>query len=237
MVLRKKRYGSPTIFHVTSRGMRLSPIFHQEKDYLKFITILDNTYNYSPYNLYAYCLMKNHYHLLIGLKEIPLLKIMHSINGAYASFFNKTYNLQEQPFQNRYTAHPVPTDYALMTVSAYIHNNPRVAKMTTDPVTYQWSSYPYYCTPDLIAEPASHPLFQPDVITQNKLFTNQPHTSKWSTLTQSPISPRSPPEAFTREKIRQLFPTPLHHYYPRFVDREWTLHNLQKTKSYNKLEE
>ncbi|MDG5786655.1 transposase [Evansella sp. AB-P1] len=227
----KKKWYPGAIYHVTSRGNRRSPLFLEEKDFLKFISILDDTFQWTPYNLHAYCLMTNHYHLLIGTKSDPLQKLMHAINGSYAIWFNKKYHLSGHVFENRYTRHPVPSDYAFMTTSAYIHNNPRAAKLMEDPIHYPWSSYSLYCHPEiqLGTFAITSPIIKENTVDKKHLFRLQPQPWEWNKIAPSTIATRSPPKAFTRERIRQLFPTPLHLYYSNYVEREWKLKQLQKS--------
>lgn len=235
----RRQWFPGAIYHVISRGVNRSPIFLHEKDYEKFLSILDNTLHYSPFNLHAYCLMSNHYHLLLGTKKDPLMKIMHAVNGAYASWFNKKYDHSGHVFQSRYTASPVPSDYAMMTVSAYIHNNPRTANITSNPEDYPWSSYQYYCIPDIIAERNPKPFDTASTTTPGEETAYA--MEALSRLHSPPIlpgcAPRSPPHAFTTDRLRQLFPTPLHHYYPRFTEREWKLRVLQKSALLTKKQE
>ncbi|SDZ33959.1 REP element-mobilizing transposase RayT [Evansella caseinilytica] len=227
----KRAWYPGAIYHVISRGVRRTPIFLEQRDFEKFITILNDTLLYSPYHLHAYCLMTNHYHLLIGTKDSPLRKIMHSINGAYATWFNKKYNLSGHVFENRYSCHPVPSDYGFMSVSAYIHNNPRAAKICSNPFHYPWSSYHHYALPDIVPDFVNKNPKADSTIAPANLFFMHPDPRYWSTASLTNRPPRSPPKAFTKERLRQLFPTPLHLHYPQYVDREWKLSLLQKSNA------
>ncbi|MBU9712796.1 transposase [Evansella tamaricis] len=242
MPIPKRQWYPGAIYHVISRGIRRSPIFLCPGDFIKFNRVLDNTLQYTPYHLHAYCLMTNHYHLLVGTKSDPLHKIMHSINGSYATWFNKKYKLSGHVFENRYSSHPVPSDYGLMAVSAYIHNNPLAANMIDDPIYYPWSSLQYYVNPELTA---GSPHFSQSIserktfnlslnikesVPVNSLVDTYPNPSEWSSfIVPNPPSGSPPPKAFTRERIRQLFPVPLHIYYKKYVEREWKLHCIQKS--------
>ncbi|MDQ0254549.1 REP element-mobilizing transposase RayT [Evansella vedderi] len=241
MPVRKRQWYPGAIYHVINRGIRKTPIFLCEEDYNKFYSILDDAFLYSPYALHAYCLMTNHYHLLIQTKEQPLAKLMHAINTPYAIWFNQKYKLTGPLFQNRYSSHPVPSDYGLMTVSAYIHNNPREANICEDPSKYRHSSCSQYVTPDLIADQNSiftgtameeYPSLSLEknlsLPTEN-LFYFQANPSDWNRFLTADFTPRSPPKAFSKDRIRQLFPVPLHQHYSRYIEREWKLKQIQKS--------
>ncbi|MBU9722268.1 MULTISPECIES: transposase [Bacillaceae] len=223
-----KRQNYPgAVYHVISRGVRRSPIFLSTNDYLQFFRILNNTMEYAPFKLHAYCLMTNHYHLLISTQMDPLNKVMHCINGSYATWFNKKYKLSGHVFENRYASHPVPSDYKIMTVSAYIHNNPLAANITDDPIKYPWSSYYHYATPEIISKPVIRGgTSVQETLPKNLLFASRPNPSEWKNSSIT-YPPQPPPKCFTRDKIRQLFPIPLHIHYQNYVKREWKLSCIQ----------
>jgi REP element-mobilizing transposase RayT len=94
--------------------------------------------------IHAYCLMDNHYHILIETPLGNLSKIMQHINSAYTTYFNLKRERSGHLFQGRYRSILVEVDEYAKELSRYIHLNPVRAKMVKTPEEYQWSSYSYY---------------------------------------------------------------------------------------------
>lgn len=131
-------------YHVIARGNQKQKIFKETPDYDKyhqFLTIYKNRYHYA---LYAYILMRNHVHLLIETKEIPLSKIMQGINQSYTLYFNRKYRQVGHLFQGRYKAILCDRDEYLLSLLKYIHNNPVRAKIAETLDQYRWSSHLAY---------------------------------------------------------------------------------------------
>ena len=96
------------------------------------------------FKLHAYCLMNNHFHLLIQSATHSPSKIMQTILQRYSSYFNRTYQTQGHVFQDGFHAVHVDQENYFLNVSKYIHLNPVVAGMVAKPEDYQWSSYNSY---------------------------------------------------------------------------------------------
>jgi putative transposase len=132
------------IHHVYTRGVRKSPIFHDDKDRIFFMRCLQRTKVRLPFDLLSYCLMTNHYHLQIKIGDASLGKVMHYINTLYAGYINYRYRFVGHLFQNRYH-NIVVNDYKyLIALNRYIHLNPVYAKMVLHPADYPWSSCGVY---------------------------------------------------------------------------------------------
>ena len=129
---------STKIYHCVLRGVDKRDIFMDDQDRYKFIDELKETKEKCKFDLYAFCLMNNHVHLLIYDKEDKLSKIMHSIALNYSIYFNLKYERTGHLFQNRYFSSQVETNEYLMKVQKYIHQNPPFMQ------TYKWSSYREY---------------------------------------------------------------------------------------------
>ncbi len=86
---RKKRMESIGYYHIINRGVERRCIFMDEKDYLKFLEILDESAKTYTFEVYAYALMGNHYHLLLKTTALNLSLLMRQINGRYSIYFNK----------------------------------------------------------------------------------------------------------------------------------------------------
>ncbi len=141
---RKARMKSSTkVYHVILRGNAKQDIFLEEQDYSKFIKEICNTKEKYLYELYAYCLMTNHVHLILYDKNENLSKILQSLTVSYSSYWNKKYERVGHLFQNRFLSKNVETEGYLKNLCRYIHQNPTksgIAKMEE----YQWSSYQEY---------------------------------------------------------------------------------------------
>ncbi len=129
------------LYHVTSRGNAKNPIFVNEKDKGSFLDILYAAAKKYHLVCHAYCLMHNHYHLLIETPEANLSKGIRQLNGVYTQRFNKRHRRTGHVFEGRYKATLVDKDSYLLEVARYIVLNPVRARMTDDPRQYRFSSY------------------------------------------------------------------------------------------------
>ncbi|MEW9674050.1 transposase [Ammoniphilus sp. 3BR4] len=144
---RKPRIWHPGVaYHVTGRGNQRAKLFKDDLDYEVFLSIMSLANQKTPFQLYAYCLMPNHYHLLLSTEDHPISQVMARINKGFANYFNNRYGVSGHVFEKRFYSHPVTEGYGLAYVSRYIHNNPVVAQLTESPAAYPWSSYPQYLT-------------------------------------------------------------------------------------------
>lgn len=131
-------------YHVTSRGNEQKDVFKSQKDREKFLDYLVSATERYGAVLHAYCLMTNHYHLLLETPDGNLSQIMRHINGAYTTYFNVKRKRAGHLFQGRYKAILVEFDEYAMELTRYIHLNPVRAGMVVLPEEYSWSSYRSY---------------------------------------------------------------------------------------------
>ena len=142
---RKPRVHCPgVLYHVISRGNQRQDIFLDDKDLEAFLSYLFEYKTRYSFHLYAYCLMKNHFHLLLGVEEAPLGKVMQSLLFRYTRYFNKRYGKVGHLFQGRYRAILCDKDAYLLELVRYVHLNPIRAKVVTDPERYPWTSHLSY---------------------------------------------------------------------------------------------
>lgn len=143
------------VYHVISRGVKQSIIFQSDDDRHDFLRLIRLTRDEEPFRLLDYCLMDNHYHLLMQPTGGSLSKIMQSINSVYANRYNLRHGLSGHVLQGRFHSIPVETDKYLTTVSRYIHLNPVRAGIVNAPEDYRWSNYRAMIRGehDLLAEP------------------------------------------------------------------------------------
>lgn len=131
-------------YHITSRGNERKDVFKSRRDREKFLEYLDSATERYDARIHAFCLMNNHYHLLLETPSGNLPQIMRHINGAYTTYFNVKRNRAGHLFQGRYKAILVEKDEYAKELSRYIHLNPVRAKMVKTPEEYAWSSYNFY---------------------------------------------------------------------------------------------
>ena len=135
-----KKISSTKVYHIILRGNDRQDIFYDEQDYYKFFKIIKNLKIKYQYDIYAYCLMSNHVHVIIYDKNMQLSKIIQSMAISYASYFAKKYNKEGHLFQNRFLSKTVETKAYLYRLCKYIHQNPLKAGISSTE-KYRWSSY------------------------------------------------------------------------------------------------
>ncbi len=129
------------VYHVTSRGNARSDIFHSASDRETFLKILSGVVQRFNWLCHAYCLMDNHYHLLIETPDGNLSKGMRHLNGVYTQKYNWLHQKTGHVFQGRYKAILVEKDSYLLELCRYVVLNPVRAGMTEKPEQWIWSSY------------------------------------------------------------------------------------------------
>lgn len=128
-------------YHVIQRGIERRKIFHYDKDYERFLTYLSLAHRSYGIHIHTYCLMPNHYHLIIETPKANLKEAMHMINTAYSVYYNKKNRRIGPLYQGRYKSPLIEADEYVQHVSRYIHLNPVKAKIAETPEGYKWSSY------------------------------------------------------------------------------------------------
>lgn len=144
MSRKARQLSSTKIYHVMIRGNRKEDIFLEDEDKRRFIKILKKIKQKDEYELYAFCLMNNHVHLLIKEKNEHISRIMKRINISYVNYFNQKYQQIGHLFQDRYRSEPIENDSYLLAVLSYIHNNPVNAFIVKNLEEYPWCSYYIY---------------------------------------------------------------------------------------------
>ena len=131
-------------YHITSRGIERRSIFHNNGERLKFLAYLESATERYNAVIHAYCLMNNHYHLLLETPAGNLSQIMRHINGAYTSYFNTKRRRAGHLFQGRFKGIVIDADDYAKELSRYIHLNPVRTGIVEKPEQYRWSSYAAY---------------------------------------------------------------------------------------------
>jgi len=161
-----KNFAPGAIVHVYNRGNNREKIFHDQGDYKAFLFRVGLALGIEPeilqkenllsvpysririnadrnlFKLHAFCLMPNHFHLLIEQTgDIPVSKLISQLCTSYAMYVNKKYKRVGHVFQDKFKAVLIENNPQLMWISAYIHMNPVKAKLVKHPSEYKWSSY------------------------------------------------------------------------------------------------
>lgn len=127
-----------------NRGRRGEAVFESKEDHQRFIEILQEAIELFSLRISAYCLMTNHYHLLVQTPDANLARCMRHINGVYTQRFNAQYGYDGPLFKGRYKAILVGQDSYLLQLVRYIHKNPIRAGIVERAERYQWSSHRGY---------------------------------------------------------------------------------------------
>ncbi|MFW2440166.1 MAG: transposase [Arenicellales bacterium] len=132
--------------HVMNRGRGRMTIFHDDAYYEVFLETLQEASKRFDAVIHAYCLMKNHYHLLIETPRANLSRIMRHVNGVYTQRYNRLRGTDGPLFRGRFKSILVDEDTYLLRFSRYIHRNPIETKkpVVNTLADYPWSSYPAY---------------------------------------------------------------------------------------------
>ena len=129
------------LYHVTSRGNRQENIYLDDVDRSGFLAVLGNVCDRFQWTLHAYCLMTNHYHLVLETVDANLSRGMRQLNGVYTQRFNRHHGCVGHVFQGRYKAILVQKDAYLLALSRYVVLNPVRAQLVDQPGDWSWSSY------------------------------------------------------------------------------------------------
>lgn len=151
-----KKFAVDSYYHIYNRANGKEKIFLDDQDFGFFMLRLNQNlypdknksiFRSTPlpegsFSLINYCLMPNHYHLLIKQnKDIPTSKLISRVCTSYSKYFNKKYKRVGHIFQDQFKQVNIDSNDYLLWLSAYIHQNPRVAGLIKKPIDYRWSSY------------------------------------------------------------------------------------------------
>lgn len=131
-------------YHVMNRGLNYQDIFHNNKEREMFLELLIEIHNRYRIEIHAYCLMSNHYHLLVRTPLGNLSRGMRHLNSIYTQRYNSLTKRDGSLFRGRYKSILIDADEYLVQVSRYIHLNPVVAGLVKQAEKYRWSSYKMY---------------------------------------------------------------------------------------------
>ena len=150
------------IYHIIARGTGKQLIFEDDGDRMAFLGLMTSLLKKSRVELYAWCLMGNHVHLILHGDLPEVSRFMQRLLGTYAHIFNEKTGRVGHLFQERFKSQAIEDDEQLLTVLAYIHHNPVAAGLDAYD-TYRWSSYREYleepglCSTDFILSLFANP--------------------------------------------------------------------------------
>ena len=153
MARKARRHSNTGIYHVMLRGINRQDLYHEESDYLFFLERLhllahpknEKNEPASPLcDIYAYCLMTNHVHVMLATKEKELSDVVKPLAISYARYYNTKYSRCGYLFQDRFKSEPVDNLNYVVTLFRYIHQNPVKAGIAEAVEEYPWSSWHDY---------------------------------------------------------------------------------------------
>jgi putative transposase len=148
------------VFHVVQRGNNKQTVFREEEDFEKFLSIIRKYISKFKVEIYHYCLMKNHIHILLKIfKKETLAKIMQGIFQSYRFYYKRKYGYIGYLYQGRYKSQLIQDDSYLSECGRYIERNPVRAGIVKRPYDYKWSSCKHYVYGE-----------GDDIITENPLY-------------------------------------------------------------------
>ena len=140
-----RSYSQSGIYHILFRGINQQNIFEEKADYERFIEITANVKSQMEFEIYAYCLMNNHVHIVMKEKcEKDISLIMKRILTGYVRWYNIKYGRSGALIANRYKSVPVEVDEYFLELIRYVHQNPIKAGIAKKPEDYLYSSYTEY---------------------------------------------------------------------------------------------
>lgn len=131
-------------YHVMNRGRNRGLIYSCREDYLLFLETIGEACRLYNVSLSSYCLMSNHYHLLVQTPEGNLSRFMRHLNGVYTQRYNRKHKKDSSLFRGRYKGILIQEDPYLLQVMKYIHFNPMKAKIAAKVEDYEWCSHRYF---------------------------------------------------------------------------------------------
>ena len=129
------------VYHVISRGNNRQEVFRKPEDFQAFLNVLADLKERKPFELYGYCLLNNHFHLLMRPVDATISRILQSLLVSHTQRYHKHYHSGGHVWQGRFKSPVIQNDEHLLTVLRYIEANPLRAGIVSQAADYRWSSY------------------------------------------------------------------------------------------------
>ena len=126
-------------YHVINRGVAQASIFHDQDDFTKFLDIMQEASEEYNFEIYSFCLMNNHYHLLLKTHDTNLSRSMQKVNSRYSIYYNQKYKRVGPLWQGRFKSWYVYDEVYLKILVKYIEYNPIKASITKTVGAYKWA--------------------------------------------------------------------------------------------------
>jgi putative transposase len=169
------------IYHVIDRGNNRQDVFHKQADFEAFLKALGDLKERKLFELYGYCLLNNHFHLLIRPLTTPISRIMQSLLVSHTQRYHKHHRSGGHVWQGRFKSPVIQNDEHLLTVLRYIEANPLRAGIVERAEDYRWSSYHAH------AVGAINELVDPLVAFQELSPSAKVRQTKWARIVHRPI--------------------------------------------------
>lgn len=207
------------VYHLTARGDRREPIFEDDSDRRRLLGVWTQALARFDAQAWAYCLMGNHYHLVLQTRAPNLSRLMRHINGVYSQAYNRRHAKVGHVFQGRFHAVLVNRDEYLLALCRYVELNPVRAGLIDDPANWNWSSYRAHvgqcASPKWLDTPALHSHLigrelrgladrQRAAAQYARLVASAPHLQLWDTALRQQIYLGD--EAFVTRMQQQALP-------------------------------
>lgn len=145
MPRRKISFSAGNFYHIYNRGNNRSPIFFERENYLYFLEKLRSYFDPESVRIHAYCLMPNHFHLLVELlRECSFSNLSKNFFISYTKSMNRRFGRTGHIFEGEFKSKIVGSTEYLLTLSRYIHSNPSNARLVQKPELWEFSSYLEY---------------------------------------------------------------------------------------------
>src|SRR3954454_1815211 len=165
------------IHHVWGRGNRRQTMFYGPGDYVLFLRLLGRAIEKHSMYCLSYCLITNHYHLVLETPRPTLGDAMRDINGRYAQLFNERRKTGGgRLFEDRFGSKPVQTDEQFAQLLRYVARNPVAAGLCASPSDWKWSSHA------ALVSPAPHPLVASERVDDRLAVWGRPAGQRYATL-------------------------------------------------------
>ena len=143
MARKRRLHYKGALYHVICRGNNREVVFKEDQDKFEYLNLIKKYKERHDFKLYAYCIMDNHVHMLIEVKDVPLSRIMQGIQQSYTQRYNIRHNRVGHVFEQRYKGILCDKEGYLFQLIRYIHYNPVKAGLEQG-IHYKWSSHSHY---------------------------------------------------------------------------------------------
>lgn len=170
--------GEELLYHVIARGNGGRRVFHKPSDYEAFLRVLSEVKQRKRFELYGYCLMSNHIHLLMGKCTVPLSRILQSLLISHTQRYHKHFGTFGHVWQGRFKSPVVQDDEHSLTLMRYIEANPLRARIVRMAHEYCWSSYRFHAfgeRNDLVDRLTAFDNLSPDEAHRQRIWQEKVH--------------------------------------------------------------